>query len=97
MPGAVHDDLALDVTRRRPYAGHGTALGEYVEHRDALDDPGTGLPRAAGQRHRDVDRVRAAVLGDVEAGQHVVGTGQREQLADLAGRDLVHVDAAAAG
>ena len=36
-------------------------------------------PGALGQRHGHVDRVGPAVLGDVEAGQHVVGAGQREQ------------------
>ena len=39
----------------------------------------------------------AAVLLDVEAGEQVVGAREREQLLDLARRDLVDVDAAVAG
>jgi hypothetical protein len=64
---------------------------------DALEDRRAGLARALGQRHRDVDRVHAAVVLDVEARQQIVGARQREQLADLARRELVHVDAAGSG
>ena len=51
---------------------------------DALHDRRALLPGALGQRHRHVDGVHPAVLLDVEAGEDVVGAGQREQLGDLA-------------
>ena len=63
---------------------------------DALDDPGAprrGRPWPAPWRH--VDRVGPAVVGDVEAGEHVVDPGEREQLGDLGG-EISHVDAEAA-
>ena len=96
--GAVDDVLGLDVAERRPHAGHRAARGQ--ERRSTgtpsmIRDP--ALAGALGQRHGHVDRVDPTVVGDVEAGQHVVGAGQREQVLDLAGRDLLHVDAAAAG
>ena len=95
--GAVDDDLALDVAVRGADPGHRAALGEHVEDRHALEHGRTGLARALGEGHRHVDRVGPAVLGDVEAGEDVVGPRQREQVGDLARRDLVHVDAAHAG
>jgi hypothetical protein len=84
---AVAGGDAGDRAPRRGDAGGG----------DALEDRRAGLARALGQRHRDVDRIDAAVVLDVEAGEQIVGAGEGEQLADLARRDLVHVDAAGSG
>ena len=95
--GAVDDVLGLDVAVRGAHAGDA--------RRSACRTPVTGTPsmmrapahaRALGERHRDVDRVHAAVLLDVEAGEDVVDAREREQPPDLGGRDLVHVDAAVA-
>ena len=93
-PGAVDDVLGLDVAARRAHAGHRAAAGQEPGYRRALDDPRAAHPGAPGQRHRHVDRVHPAVGRDIEAGQHVIGPRQREQLGDLARRDLVHLHAA---
>ncbi len=76
MPGAVDDVLGLDVAVRRADAGDRAARGvRNPVTGDALDDPRALQPGALGQRHRDVDRVGPAVVGDVEAGQDVVRRG----------------------
>jgi hypothetical protein len=92
--GAVDDVLRLDVTLRRAYAAHRTAAGEEPGRRHPLQHGDPAHPGPLGQRHGGVDRVDPAVLGDIEAGQHVVGAGGREELLDLARGDLVNVDAA---
>ena len=94
MPAQLTTYSRLDVPGGRPHAGDRAPRLQEPGDRHALDDRHPELARALGQRHRDVDRVGPAVLGHVEAGQDVVGAGQREQLADLTGRDLLHVDAA---
>ena len=93
---AVDDVLGRDIAERRPHAGDPSPRRQHTERRDALEDPDAPHARALGERHRDVDRIHAAVLLDVEAGLDVIDLGEREQLLHLARRDLVHVDAAVA-
>ncbi len=92
--GTVHDVLGLDVTMRGADAGDRLAAGQEAGRGHALEDPHAQLAGALGQRHGDVYRVDPAVLLDVEAGQDVVGVGEREQLLHLTGGDLLDVDAA---
>ena len=92
--GAVHDDLALDVAVRRVDAGDRAVLRRHRSDRHALEHRRALQARALRQSHRHVDRVGAAVLGHVEAGEHVVDTCDGEHLLHLAGGDLLHVDAA---
>ncbi len=98
--GAVDDVLALDVGAasggRAPSGGrarrdprHPAAVRADLVDRHALDDADAELPGALGQRGGDVDRVHAAVAGDVEAGEQVVGARPREQVGHLPRRDLV--------
>ena len=94
--GAVDDVLGLDRPRAVVDAGDRAAMRRDAGDGDALDDRRALLAGASGERHRHVDRVHAAVVGDVEAGEDVVGAGEREHLGDLGGRDLLHVDAAVA-
>ncbi len=77
-------------------AGDDAALLEHAGDGDALEDRRALHARALGERHRHVDRIGAAVLLDVEAGEDVVGAREREQLLHDAGADLVDVDAAVA-
>ena len=80
--------------RRR---SHAPPLREHARDRDALDDRRALLPRALGQRHGDVDGVHAAVVGDVEAGEHVVGAAPSGNSSPTSRRrDLVDVDTAIA-
>ena len=96
-PGAVDHELALDVTGIRAHADdlldQAARAGEHLLHRHALDHPHPEVAGAAGQAHREVDRVDPAVAGHVEAGEQVVGAGQREQLGHLARADLLDLEA----
>ena len=100
LPGpharAVDDVLGLDVAVLSPHTRHDAALLQDARDRHALDDLRPLHSGALGQRHRDVDGVGLPVFLHVEARQDVVGPGQRKELLDLRGRDLVHVDAAVA-
>ncbi len=96
-PGAVHHDLALEVPGGGPDAGHLTP-GRTLPDREAgdghpLDDRHALLAGPPGQGHGDVHRIGATVPGDVEPGQDVVHPGRREQVPDLGGGDLLHLDA----
>ncbi len=94
-PGGVDDHLGLDLTDVGQHPGNLPAPGPHAGHRDALDHPRAELPGALGQRGRDADRIGAALVGDVERGQHVVGPGQRPHPGQLPGRDLgvLHAEA----
>ena len=63
----------------------------------STDTPSTTrTPRllgAAGQAHREVDRVDPAVAGHVEAGEQVVGPRPGEQVGHLARADLLDLEA----
>ena len=89
---AVDDVLGLDGALVGHDTGHPAALAGEARDGYALDDPGPAHPRALGQRHADVDRVGAALVGHVEAGEDVVGLGERPHLRDLERRDLVVLD-----
>ena len=96
MPGAVDDEVALDV------AGVGAHADDLLDQsagprddlldRDPLDDADAEGPRAARQAHREVDGVDPAVAGHVEAREEVVGAGQREELGHLPRADLLDLE-----
>ena len=67
-------------------------LGEQPGDGRPLEDRHAPLPGSGRQRHGGVDRVDPPVTGHVEAGEEIVGPGEREQVGDLGGRDLVDVD-----
>ena len=95
--GAVDDRLALDVALggahpADPGPGGARVVDEDVGHRHALDDAHPTPAGALAECHRDVDRVGPPVLRHVEPREGVVQPCRREQLAHLAGGDLVHVD-----
>ena len=96
-PGAVDDQLALDVTEGRAHADdlldQTARTGDHLLDRDSLDDPHPEVPGAAGQAHRDVDGVDPPVAWHVEAREQVVGARQREELGHLARADLVDLEA----
>ncbi len=93
MPGAVDDELGLDVAERGVDAGDAALLLGHRGDGAVLDQPRALAARALRERHRDADRVGAAVLLDVEPREQVVGPGERKQVGDLRRRDLVDVDA----
>ena len=86
--------LALDVAGGRAHADDRAVAGQHVDRGSSLEQSRPAHARALGQGHRDVDGVHSPVGGRVERREDVVGAGGREQLADLPGADLVHVDAA---
>ncbi len=92
-PGAVDDELRLDLTGVGADPRDGSVTGGEAGHRDVLDDRHASHAGALCQRHGDVDGVGSSVAGHVEPGEDVVGAGCREELADFACRDLVDVDA----
>lgn len=90
---ADHHVIGADLVPVRHAHPHGTVPPhDDVGDGGRLEDPRATHLRALGERHRHVHRVRAPVLGDVEAGQHVAHVPDREELLHLAGRDLDHVD-----
>ncbi len=91
---AVHDELGLDIALAGRYPGNHAVLGQEASDRHSLDDPGALLTGALGERHGDIDRIHPAVRRNVEPRQDIVGPGQRPQVGDLPGGDLVHVNAA---
>ena len=95
--GSVDGILALDVDGAVDLGdadrGDPIALGDNGFGGDSLDDADTERLGAAGERHGEVDRVDPAVAGHVEAGEQVVGLGERELLGDLARGDLVDLKA----
>ncbi len=93
-PGAIDDDLRLDVPLRGPHAGGSPIARDHAENRRPLDDRDPAAARPRRQRHRHVRRIDPAVVLYIEAGEQVIGPRQREQVGDLLRRDLVDIDAA---
>ena len=90
-PGAVDDELRLDVAPRRRDPDGASVAGGDARDRHALDDRDAVLPGSLGQGHGRVHRVHPPVLPHVEAGQDVVDPREREEPSDLVGRDLFDV------
>ena len=61
LPGAVDDDLGLDVACVGAHTGDPPVVGENVEDPGLFDDPGSAHPRTLGQRECQVGRVGLAV------------------------------------
>ena len=80
----------------RAHADDRAVTGQHIDRGGALQQRRPAHARALGQGHRDVHRVHPAVGRRVERGEDVVGARDREQLADLAGTDLVDVHTAMA-
>ena len=85
LPGAVDDDLGLDIAPRGAHAGHPAAVGEYPGHPGALADPGAAVARAPGQRVREVRGVGRPVARQPQRPGQVVAPHHRVQL-DRPGR-----------
>ena len=94
---AVHHHVALDGAVVGGHTGHPAggagAGGDHLGDGDALHDGGALLAGTLGQRHGHVDGVHPPVAGYVEAGQQVVGAGQREEVRHLLRGDLLHLHA----
>ncbi|CAB4958902.1 unannotated protein [freshwater metagenome] len=91
--GAIDHVLGLDVAEGGGDTGDRALGREHPGDRAAFDNAGAPHARTLGHRHRDVDGVDPAVVGNVEAGEQVVGLGKREEFAHLAGGNFLHVDA----
>ena len=93
---AVDDEVALDVTGVGAHADdlldQAPRARDDLLDRDPLGDADAEGPRAARQAHREVDGVDAAVTGDVEAREEVVGAGQREEVGHLPRPDLLDLE-----
>ncbi len=87
--GAVDDVLGLDVAERACWTPVTTPrLWRKPGDGDALEDRRPLHARPLRERHRDVDRVRAAVFLHVEAGEDVVGPREREELLHLGAAEI---------
>ncbi|OPZ55105.1 MAG: hypothetical protein BWY91_01257 [bacterium ADurb.BinA028] len=91
--GGVDGILALDVggavTLGDADCGDLIVVRDNGFGRDAFNDADAELFGAAGEGHREVDRVDPPVAGDIEARGEVVGLGEREEVGNLARGDLV--------
>ena len=83
--GGVDHDLGLDAALVGVDRRHPAALGLDAPDGDALDDLRAECLGALGHRGGDANRVGTALIGYVEAGQHVGGVQQRPHLLQFAG------------
>ena len=74
-------------------AGGAPFRAAYRRDLDVLEDLRAARPRALGERHGGVDRVGLAVLRQEDAADHIVDIEQRPMALDLAGADLVDLEA----
>ena len=96
MPAQLTTSVALDVPDVGAHADdlldEAPGARDDLLDRDALDDAHAEVPGPAREAHREVDGVDPAVARDVEAGEEVVGAGQREEVGHLAGADLLDLE-----
>ena len=93
LPGAAHDDAALDATLRRDDRLDHAVDHFDLEHVGVFADRRPCLAGAAGQGHRDVGRVGLPVGRQEGRTDHVVDRHQRPQVLSLARREQVHLEA----
>ena len=72
LPGAVDDDLGLDVALVGAHTGGAPVVGENAGGPGLFDDAGAAHPRALGERERQVGRVGLAVGGQPDGADQVV-------------------------
>ena len=99
---AVHDHVAGDVTvaavRALPvHACHATARPGDVGDGSAFLDVRPALPRAPGQRQRDVGRITLPVQRQVNTARDTVDVQVFVFHLDLGGADFLHLDAKGTG
>ena len=94
-PHAAGQDhgVGRDVASRGFDAGRPAALSTNALHLGVFEDPGAALFGALRQRLRRVDGIGLAVLGDEDAADQVVHLEKRPALADLTGRQDMHLEA----
>src|SRR6201987_5052153 len=95
-PCAVYHDVGANRALRGQYAAHPSSLGEDISNGHTLEDLHATLPRAFGERHRDIHRVHTPILAHVEAGLDVIHACERKELPYFTRGDLVHIDTAVA-
>ena len=96
LAGAVDDDLGLDVTGVRPYAGHAPSacgLGRVdAEDPHPLVDADAVAARTLGEREGEVRRVGPPVLGQPDGTEQVVDGDDRPALLGLLGGEHLAVE-----
>ena len=90
--GREHDDVRRDLALIRHDASRALAVGLYRRHFHVLEHARAAHRRALDQRHRRVDRIGLAVVGQKDAAGDVVDIQQRPLALDLRGADLVHLE-----
>ena len=85
LPGAVDDDLGLDIACFSMHTGHPPARGENLEYTDVFDDPRPAHPGSFGQRTGEVGRIGFAVGGQPDRANEVVDAHYRIVLECLFG------------
>ncbi len=91
LPGAVDDDLGLDVALVGAHAGGSSVLGENAGDPGLFDDARTAHPRALGKRERQVGRVGLAVGGQPDGADQVVDPHHGIVLERLLGAAAVRI------
>ena len=94
LPGAVDDDLGLDVARVGAHTGDPAVVGENVDDSGLFDDAGAPHPRPLRQREGQVGRVGLAVGGQPDGADQVVDPHHRVVLERLLGAEqfALHVE-----
>ena len=92
LPGAVDDDLRLDLAGAGGDPGHGAAAHGDAGHGRVLADDRAALARAAGQRLGQVGRVGPAVARQPQRAHQVIGGHDRVQLGGPLRADQLAVD-----
>ena len=90
--GREHDDVGRDLALIRHDAPHALAVRLYRRHLHVLEHARAARRRALDQRHRRVDRIGLAVVGQKDAAGDVVDLEQRPFRLDFAGADFVHFE-----
>jgi hypothetical protein len=91
-PGAVNHVLGLDLAARSGDARDPAACAQDPRDWGVLEDPHAALPRAPGERLRNVGRVDARVVREIEGCDQVTDIRQRPEGLHLGGADLVGLD-----
>ena len=92
----VHDDIRLDQSGFAagfpPHARHAAAIVQHLGDLGIFQDRRAALPRALGERQRDVRRIALPVLGQEDAADHVVDVELRIELRHVVRRDHFGLD-----
>ncbi len=91
--GGDDDVLGRDLALVGDDAGGAPFGAAYRRDLGVLEDLRAARPRALGESHGGVDRIGLAVLREEDAADHIVDIEQRPMALDLAGADLVDLEA----